>query len=101
MSGNANLRRRGQRVVCAAEPSGTQSGSARHADDKGDEWFRQGSGTARVSLRAGSHHELGIAVLGACASSNERGASSLGFAEVEASVVACEEPGGLAASPQW
>lgn len=32
----------------------------RHGDDEGDEWFRQGSGTARVSLRAGSHQELGI-----------------------------------------
>lgn len=39
--------------------------------------------------------------LGACASSHERGASSLGFVEVEASVVACDEPVSLAASPQW
>ena len=59
VSGDASLRGRGRRVVFPAEPSGTQSGRMRHADDEGDEWFRHGSGTARVSLRAGSHQELG------------------------------------------
>jgi hypothetical protein len=52
-----------QRVVFPAEPSGIQSGRTRQDEARrrrGDEWLRQGSGTSRVSLRAGSHHELGI-----------------------------------------
>lgn len=69
---------------------------------RGDEWFRQGSGTSRASLRAGSHHGLGIVLAWElAASSNRRGASSLGFLEVVASVVACDEPVSLAASSQW
>lgn len=59
VSGDASLRGRGRRVVLAAEPSGTQTGRTSHADDEGDEWFRQGSGAARAGLRAGSHQELG------------------------------------------